>query len=98
MKKNVPFTYLIRTVPILVILFLFSSFGNSQVTVKELQRDIKYLSSDALLERLTGSPGDSLASEYIKNKLISYGLKPLSGDGFQRYKVTKRVIAGKSNT
>ena len=89
---------IIRTFPILIILFLFSFNGNSQVTVKELQEHIKYLSSDALHGRLTGSPGDSLAAEYIKNKLISYGLKPLSGDGLQRYKVTKRVVAGKSNT
>jgi hypothetical protein len=56
------------------------------------------LSSDALLGRLTGSPGDSLAAEYIRSKLLSYGLIPLSGDGLQRYKVTKRVLAGKSNS
>jgi hypothetical protein len=79
-------------------LFLFSFKGVSQDAVKEFQGHIKYLSSDALLGRLTGSPGDSLAAEYIKNKLISYGLKPLSGDGLQRYKVTRRVVAGKANT
>jgi len=98
MKKNVPFNFVVRSFPILVFLFLFTYKGNSQVTVKELQGHIKYLSSDALLGRLTGSPGDSLAAEYIKNKLASYGLKPLSGDGLQRYKVTKRVVAGKSNS
>jgi len=47
--------------------------------------------------RLTGSPGDSLAAEYIKSKFLSYGLIPLTGDGFQRFKVTKRVVAGKAN-
>ena len=65
--------------------------------VKDLQAEIKYLSSDSLKGRLTGSPGDSLAAEFIKNKLVSYGLIPLSGDGLQRFKVTKRIVAGKSN-
>ena len=98
MKKNIPLRNIIRTLPILIMLFIFSSIGNSQVTVKELQGHIKYLSSDSLRGRLTGSPGDSLAAEYIKSKLISYGLKPLTGDGLQRYKVTKKVVAGKSNS
>ena len=72
--------------------------GNREVTVKELQEHIKYLSSDSLKGRLTGSPGDSLAAEYIKAKLASYGFSPLSGDGLQRFKVTKRVVPGKSNS
>ncbi len=93
-----PLRNIIRTFPILFTFLIFSCNGNSQVTVKELQGHIKYLSSDALVGRLTGSPGDSMAAVYIKDKLTSYGLKPLSGDGFQRYKVTKRVVAGKSNS
>jgi aminopeptidase YwaD len=97
MKNKIPFNCVMRAITILVFLFLFSYNGNCQ-TVKEYQGHIKYLSSDALLGRLTGSPGDSLAAEYIKNKLASYGLKPLSGDGLQRYKVTKGVVAGKSNS
>jgi hypothetical protein len=98
MKKIVSLKYIIRTFPVLIILFLFSCNGNREVTIKELQGHIKYLASDSLKGRLTGSPGDSLAAEYIKNKLISYGLIPLSGDGLQRFKVTKRVLAGKSNS
>jgi aminopeptidase YwaD len=86
-----------RTISILFILIILSFNANSQVTVQKLQDHIKYLSSDALVGRLTGSPGDSLAALYIRDKLISYGFKPLVGDGFQRYKVTKRVVAGKSN-
>jgi len=97
MKKNMPMKYIIRNLPVLVILLLFSCQGSSQVTIKELQEHIKYLSSDSLKGRLTGSPGDSLAAEYIKSKFLSYGLIPLTGDGFQRFKVTKRVVAGKAN-
>jgi aminopeptidase YwaD len=83
---------------VLFVLFTFSIEGFSQVTVQELQQHIKYLSSDALLGRLTGSPGDSLAAVYVKGNLLSYGLIPLSGDGFQRYKVTKKVVAGKASS
>jgi len=97
MKKNIPLNYITRNLPVVIILFLFSCQGNSQVTIRELQDHIKYLSSDSLRGRLTGSPGDSLAAEYIKNKFLSYGLTPLTGDGLQRFKVTKRVVAGKSN-
>jgi hypothetical protein len=81
-----------------VLLFFFSVTGIGQVSVQELQKHIKYLSSDALLGRLTGSPGDSLAAVYVKGNLLSYGLTPLSGDGFQRYKVTKKVVAGKAGS
>jgi aminopeptidase YwaD len=87
-----------RILPVILILFVFSRTGNSQVTISELQGHIKYLSSDSLKGRLTGTAGDSLAAEYIKAKLLSYGLMPLSGDGFQRFKVTKRIIEGKSNS
>jgi aminopeptidase YwaD len=98
MRNQSPLKNITRTISILFILAILSCNGSSQVTVGKLQGHIKYLSSDALVGRLTGSPGDSLAALYIRNKLISYGFKPLSGDGFQRYKVTKRVVAGKSNS
>ena len=87
-----------QSLPILLLLFIFSISGSGQVSVQELQQHIKYLSSDALLGRLTGSPGDSLAAVYVKGNLLSYGLIPLSGDGFQRYKVTKKVVAGKASS
>jgi aminopeptidase YwaD len=98
MKKNVLLKHIIPYVPLLIFLFLFSCRQNSQVTVSELQDHIKYLSSDSLKGRLTGSTGDSLAAEYIKSKLLSYGLSPLKGDGLQRFKVTKKVAAGKNNS
>ncbi len=90
--------YLRRCLPFLIALFLFSCTGNREVTIKELQGHIKYLSSDSLKGRLTGTIGDSLAAEYIKAKLLSYGLVPLFGDGFQRFTVTKRVVPGNSNS
>jgi len=85
-----------------IILFALAAFScnrakNPEVTVKELQAQIKYLSSDSLKGRMTGSDGDSLAAEFIKSELASYGFTPLSGDGLQRFNVTKRIMAGKEN-
>lgn len=76
---------------------MYSCNSGREVTVSELQDHVKYLSSDSLKGRLTGSPGDSLAAEYIKNEFISYGLKPLTGDGLQRFKVTTKMVAGPEN-
>lgn len=84
--------------PVIAIFLLLSCSGNRDVTTIELQDEIKYLSSDSLKGRQTGSEGDSLAALYIKNKLSSYGLVPLSGDGFQRFKVIKKVLPGKENS
>jgi hypothetical protein len=47
--------------------------------------------------RQTGTAGDSLAALYIKTQFMLSGLVPLSGDGFQRYEVTDKVIAGDKN-
>jgi aminopeptidase YwaD len=98
MKKSLSARNIIRIFPVFFLLFIWTSNSKAQVTVKELRQHIRYLSSDSLLGRLTGSAGDSLAAEYIRSKLLSYGLKPLSGDGLQRFKVTRRVIAGKANS
>jgi uncharacterized protein YciI len=88
---------ILQTIPVVFFIFLTSCHPDSEVTVKELTEHIKYLSSDSLKGRLTGSPGDSLAAEYIRSDLASHGFKPLSGDGFQRFKVTTRLVAGPEN-
>jgi aminopeptidase YwaD len=98
MKNGIPMKSIIHAIYVLITVLLLSCGIKGQVSVKDLQADIKYLASDSLKGRLTGSPGDSLASDFIRNKLASYGLIPLSGDGFQRFKVTKRVLAGKNNS
>lgn len=92
---------IIRIIPA-ILLFAFAAYScaparKTEVTVKELQSEIKYLSSDELKGRMTGSEGDSLAAEYIKKELSAYGLIPLSGDGLERFKVTDKMIYGKDN-
>jgi len=90
-----------RIIPVILILALINyscdRAKNPDITTNELLGHIKYLSSDSLKGRLTGSTGDSLAAEYIKSELASYGFTPLTGDGLQRFKVTRRVVAGRDN-
>lgn len=84
---------------ILIVLVLYScATFKTEITTTELQNHIKYLASDSLKGRLTGTSGDSLAAEFIKAKFAEYGLVPLSGDGFQRFKVTSKVLAGRENS
>ncbi len=83
---------------VLIILMMTACKHRQEITVGELQDHIEYLSSDSLKGRFTGSPGDSLAAEYIRNEFRSYGLVPLSGDGFQRFSVTGRLVPGEDNS
>jgi hypothetical protein len=83
----------------LVLIISLTSCSNTRnkVTTGELINHIKYLSSDSLKGRLTGSVGDSLAADYIRTELASYGLIPVSGDGLQRFKVIDKVLIGERN-
>lgn len=91
------FKYITGIFPVIFILSLVSCNQNREVTVMELKDHLEYLASDSLKGRLTGSPGDSLAADYIRNELASFGFQPLMGDGFQRFKVTTMLTAGPEN-
>jgi aminopeptidase YwaD len=97
MNRRTILKFITSAIPVIVFIIMISCSGNREVTTKELENEIKYLSSDSLKGRLTGSDGDSLAAEFIKSKLASYGLTPLSGDGLQRFKVTKKILPGNNN-
>lgn len=84
-------------IPVLSIILLASCNRYQRITQYELRNHIRYLASDSLKGRMTGSPGDSLAAEYIKEDLLSNGLEPLTGDGLQRFAVTKKITPGKGN-
>ena len=98
MDKGKTLKNITRILPVIVMFFFFSCSANRGVTTNELQNHIRYLSSDSLKGRFTGSTGDSLAAEYIRDELASFGMTPLSGDGLQRFKITKRVVSGKENS
>lgn len=98
MNEHGTFKCIVKFVTFAVLLSLASCKGNREVTTEELQDHIKYLASDSLGGRMTGSIGDSLAADYIKTQLSDIGFLPLAGDGFQSFEVTKRILPGKNNS
>ncbi|MCU0377064.1 MAG: M28 family peptidase [Bacteroidales bacterium] len=51
----------------------------NQITLGEAQKHMKYLASDALEGRRTGSDGNIRAAEYISSSALEMGIKPLPG-------------------
>jgi hypothetical protein len=49
------------------------------ITQKDAEEHMKYLSSDELEGRRTGSDGNTAAAEYIRAEALKLGLKPLPG-------------------
>lgn len=80
-----------------VVLFGTSCSSRKEITSEELREQVKYLSSEELTGRQTGTDGDSLAAVFIREELSKAGMVPLSGNGFQGFDVTKGVTAGKNN-
>ena len=89
--------YSIFAVYSIILSLSFSCAVNKEITTKELTKHVRYLASDDLEGRMTGSAGDSLAAVYIKKQLSAYGLVPLSGDGFDRFKYNNKVSLGNGN-
>ena len=93
---------IIRTFQFAILLTAIAAWScNSGLTrniyPKELEDHVRFLSSDELKGRMTGTEGDSLAAVYIRDRLQKAGLEPLTGDGFQRFEVSDKVAAGKRN-
>ena len=92
-----------KKIAFILLVFIAFSFTKGrikspEVTVDELKKHISYLASEELKGRRTGTEGDSLAAEYIRADLEGNGLTPLFGQGFQRYRVTDKIILGPSNS
>ncbi len=52
-----------------------------RLMMAEIQTDIRYLSSDKLEGRRSGTAGEKLASDYIISSFEKTGLKPLGDQG-----------------
>lgn len=73
--------------------------ANPEITAAEIKAHIRYLASDELQGRRSGSPGNDLASSYIAARFRAAGLKPL-GDGasyYQKFPVFVGAKLGKEN-
>ena len=75
-----------------------SAFSN-EITESDLRSHVRYLSSPALDGRLTGTPGETLATEYGAEVFARLGLEPAGDHGtfFQSFEFTAGVKAGAEN-
>jgi hypothetical protein len=71
-----------------------------EISEKNLIQHVKFLSSNALEGRLTGSAGEKTATQYIANLFQQLGLEPAGDNGtyFQEFNFTAGVSLGKNNT
>ena len=72
---------------------------SADITVDDLKQHIGYLASDALEGRLTGTPGEKLATDYVAKLFESFGLQPAGENGtwFQSFDFTAGVELGPNN-
>ena len=75
----------LKPIFLLVALLAASSLHSQEkalnsITIEESEKDMKYLSGDALEGRRTGSEGNNAAAAYISYAAQEMGLKPLPGN------------------
>ena len=79
----------------------FSQLKRSpEITKDELFQHVKYLASDALEGRLTGTTGADKAADYIAAEFKFYGLKPIGANNtyYQNFDFIADVELGKRNS
>lgn len=71
-----------------------------EITAAELKEHVKYLASDELEGRGSGTEGNRKAAAYIAQAFRSYGLKPAgtNGDYFQEFEFVSAVKLGTNNS
>lgn len=69
---------------ILIILLLFVGNLNAQTSEKELKKHLKFLASDKMKGRDTGSEEIKIAATYIENEFVKYGLQPKGTVGYRQ--------------
>ncbi|MBS1827671.1 MAG: M28 family peptidase [Acidobacteria bacterium] len=79
-----------------------SMFAGSRAGAPDLDSDhylkhVKFLASEKLKGRGTGTEGLERAADYIARQLRGYGVKPLNGSYFQEFQVTVRAELGTHN-
>ena len=89
---------------ILLLIFLpaLTTLGQTSspaITAEEIKEHIKYLASDELEGRLTGTEGNRMAARYIAGLMKQYGLAPAgdSGTYFQSFDFVSSVKLGGTN-
>ena len=80
-----------------------SAFAQSlspEITADDIKTHVKFLASDELEGRGTGTPGNQKAAEYIVQQFTSYGLRPAGpgGSWYQPFDFVSAVQLGKNNS
>jgi aminopeptidase YwaD len=70
---------------------------SAEITATDLKADVYYLASDSLQGRKPGTPGGTLAAEYILKQFVAAGLKPMAENGFQYFEIISDVVLGETN-
>lgn len=79
---------------------LAQNISKPEVTAAELREHLKFLASDALEGRKSGSKGAERAEQYIADEFKSYGLKPVGDNGtyLQKFEFVAGVRLGPKNS
>jgi aminopeptidase YwaD len=103
--RQTPASLTLRTVFTTVLLGVFPAalYGQNttpEITASEIQEHVKYLASDELQGRASGSEGQLKASVYIASKLKMWGLKAAGDNGtyFQPFDFVSSVKLGPANS
>jgi hypothetical protein len=83
---------------VLIPVLLIFALGVVAQQPARIQQDVKYLASDELEGRLTGSKGATEAADYIAAEFRRVGLKPLTTGYKQKFPYVARVSLGKTNS
>lgn len=90
------------TVLAAIILLSFPSRGqlNEQITQEDLKVHVRYLASDSLEGRASGTEGNRKAANYIARHFEQFGLTPFGDNGsyFQRFEFVSTLRMGASNS
>ena len=81
-----------------LILAPFALSAETRVVPQTYLDHVKFLSSDELKGRATGTPELEKAAKYIAGKFKAYGLKPVAGSYFQSFRVTTQTKIGDATT
>jgi Zn-dependent M28 family amino/carboxypeptidase len=63
------------------------------ITQRDMRADLTFLASDAMAGRLTDTPQNAMAAEWIASRFARLGLKPVGDDGSYYQKYTLATVA-----
>ena len=72
----------------------------AEITPADMKQHVTYLASDELEGRLTGTPGEKLATQYVADVLAKSGILPFGDKDswFEPFEFTAGVALGEGNT